>query len=154
MHGRIKATAHACGISTRSSHIAIAGQLSEALSSWNAIEKENSPSNSESHVTKKPRLSISLKKTHQRFGESVSGNLSELTMPVIPDNTKKNTSRAMRNFKEWRSDREKVSPECNNWANVTMVTLPWIIFRPRTIRRWKMTYCVRRGGVGLGFKPH
>ena len=56
------------------------------------MEKENSSSNSEGHVIKKPRLSLSLKKTHQRFGESVSGNLGELTTPVIPDNTKKNTS--------------------------------------------------------------
>ena len=91
MRGCIKDTAHACGISTRLSYIAlieIAGQLSEDLSSWFAMEKGNFLKQWRS-CHKKPRLPLYLKKTHQRFGESVSGNLGWLTTPVIPDNTKK-----------------------------------------------------------------
>ena len=75
------------------------------------MDKENvSPQHSEEPVKKKPRLSLSLKKK-RRFGESVSGNLHDLTKLVVPDNTKKNTSWAWKNFNEWRSEREKHFPE-------------------------------------------
>ena len=70
------------------------------------MDKENLP---EQPVGKKPRLSLSLGK--RRFGESVSSNLLELTTPVVPNNTKKNTLWAMRNFREWRLEREKHQPD-------------------------------------------
>ena len=75
------------------------------------MNKENvSPQYSEESVKKKLRLSLLLKKK-RRFDESVSGNLHDLTKPVVPDNTKKNTSWAWKNFNEWRSEREKHFPE-------------------------------------------
>ena len=67
-------------------------------------EKENSSEPKK----KKPRLSLSLKK---RFGESVASSLPELTTPTVPSNTKKNTCWAMKNFREWRSEREGRYPE-------------------------------------------
>ena len=51
------------------------------------MDKENvSPQHSEEPVKKKPRLSLSLLKK-RRFGESVSGNLHDLTKPMVPEET-------------------------------------------------------------------
>ena len=54
----------------------------------------------------------------------MSGNLHDLTEPVVPDNIKKNPSWARKNFNEWGSEREKHFPkevfpidllECGPW---------------------------------------
>ena len=73
------------------------------------MDKENIlPQHSEEPVKKKPRLSLSLKKK-RRFGKSVSGNLHDLTKPVVPDNINENTSWAWKNFNDWRSKIENTS---------------------------------------------
>ena len=62
---------------------------------------------------KKRRLSLCLNK--KRFGEFVSENLLELTKKTVPKNTQKNTSWAIRNFNDWRAEREQRfpgEPEC------------------------------------------
>ena len=67
-------------------------------------EKENVPLELEEPMKKKRRKSLSLRK--RRFGQSVSENLSELhvTKPIVPKNTKKDTSWALRNFNDWRAN--------------------------------------------------
>ena len=72
-------------------------------------EKENVPLELEEPMKKKRRKSLSLRK--RRFGQSVSENLSELTKPIVPKNTKKNTSWALRNFNDWRAERERHYPQ-------------------------------------------
>ena len=72
-------------------------------------KKENVPLELEEPVKKKCRKSLSLRK--RRFGQSVSENLSEVTKPIMPKNTKKNTSWALRNFNDWRSERERHCPQ-------------------------------------------
>ena len=64
--------------------------------------------NSSEPTKKKPQLSLSLKK---RFGASVASSFPELTTPVAPSNTKKNTCWTMKNFREWISEREGRYPE-------------------------------------------
>ena len=61
-------------------------------------EKENVPLELEEPMKQKRLKSVSLRK--RRFGQSVSENLSELTKPIVPKNTKKNTSWALRNFND------------------------------------------------------
>uniref|UniRef100_A0A1X7U4V1 Uncharacterized protein n=1 Tax=Amphimedon queenslandica TaxID=400682 RepID=A0A1X7U4V1_AMPQE len=71
------------------------------------LEKENAAP-IEEPVKKKPRLSLSLKS--RRFKESVSDNLTELTKPIVPKNTAKNTMWALKNFMDWRAEREQHHP--------------------------------------------
>ena len=79
------------------------------------MDKENLPPSQQKLVgkdqppSKKAKLSLSLKK--KRFGDSVSSELVTLTTPRVPKNTAKNTEWAIRNFMEWRQQREKDYPE-------------------------------------------
>ena len=79
------------------------------------MDKENLPPSQQKLVekdqppSKKAKLSLSLKK--KRFGDSVSSELVTLTTPHVPKNTAKNTEWAIRNFMEWRQQREKDYPE-------------------------------------------
>ena len=97
------------------------------------MEKENHCP-SEEPVKKKPRLSLSLKK--RRFGESVSENLTELTKPIVPKNTTKNTSWAIKNFNDWRSEREQKYPEDICRADI-FETTPWNI---EELNHWLSIY--------------
>ena len=74
----------------------------------NAISAEQSATDMEEPPAKK-RLSLSLKK--RRFGDSISENLADVTTPVVPENTKKNTSWVLRNFRDWRAERAERYPE-------------------------------------------
>ena len=74
----------------------------------NAISTEHSATDMEKPSFKKT-LPLSLKK--QRFRDSISKNLAELTTPVVPENTRKNTTWALRNFRDWRAERAERYPE-------------------------------------------
>ena len=72
-------------------------------------EKENVLLELEEPMKKKCWKSLSIRK--RRFGQSVSENLSELTKPIVPKNAKKNTSWCLRNFNDWRAERERHYPQ-------------------------------------------
>ena len=77
-------------------------------------DKENQP------PSKKPRLSLSLKKgrkqdnnnsSFSRFGKVSNSELQEATKGVLPANTKKANTWAIKNFTEWKQARDTDHPD-------------------------------------------
>ena len=99
-------------------------------------EKENVPLELEEPMKKKRRKSLSLRK--RRFGQSVSENLSELTKPIVPKNTK-NTSWALRNFNDWRAERERHYPQ-EVCRSDLFEHAPWNI---EELNHWLTIYALR-----------
>ena len=74
----------------------------------NVISAEQSATKMEETTTKK-RLSDRSKE--QSFGHFISGNLAEVTMPVMPQNTWMYISGALMKFRDWRAERAKRYPK-------------------------------------------
>ena len=86
------------------------------MSEWTESEdsgKENQPHSDDDFkqpAKKKTRIQKqqTKKQDKSRFAESVSSSkLATMTKAVVPKNTQKNTGWALRNFSEWRKEREK-----------------------------------------------
>ena len=93
--------------------------FSLGMSEWTESEdsgKENQPhSNDDFKQTAKKKTRFQKQQTKKkqdklRFAESVSSSelhVATMTKAVVPKNTQKNTGWALRNFSEWRKEREK-----------------------------------------------
>lgn len=90
--------------------------FSLGTSEWTESEdsgKENQPHSDDDFkqpAKKKTRIQKqqTKKQDKSRFAESVSSSkLATMTKAVVPKNTQKNTGWALRNFSEWRKEREK-----------------------------------------------
>lgn len=117
-------------------------QFSLGMSDWTGSDHEGSDKENEDFQPEKkiPRKSFSLKlpmKTacaaRDRFAKSLPDDeYAKMTKRVVPKNTKKNTSWAVRNFHEWREQPNKRHPTEHCRADILDST-PW---DPEELKKW------------------